>query len=94
MTYITVMFLILMNIFLAILGEAYSMVREEADEKASKQVKTKKRSFKEWMQLLWTIFKKKRAARRAAKGLGGEDTHDKAVRLTDAAGPAGQLSAA
>ena len=82
MTYITVMFLILMNIFLAILGEAYSMVREEADEKASKQVKTKSRSLKEWIQLLWTIFKKKRAARRAAKEQQFEDTQAKAARLT------------
>jgi len=86
MTYITVMFLILMNIFLAILGEAYSMVREEADEKASKQVKTKTRSAKEWVQLLWTIFKKKRAARRAAKEMEYEDTQQKAARLT---GPQG-----
>ena len=65
--YILLMFLMLMNIFLAILGEAYSMVREEADEEARQVIKTKQRSPKEWFKLVFTLLKAKQASRRAAK---------------------------
>ena len=40
--YMVVMFLILMNIFLAILGEAYSLVRERAMKEKERQLKLKK----------------------------------------------------
>ena len=43
------------------------MVREEADEDAKNQIKTKKRSAKEWLQLVIKLLKAKKAARRAAK---------------------------
>ena len=43
------------------------MVREEADEEAKNQIKTKKRSAKEWLQLVIKLLKAKKAARRAAK---------------------------
>ena len=65
--YILLMFLMLMNIFLAILGEAYSMVRAEADEEAKNQIKTKQRSPKEWLMVVFNLFEAKRASRRAAK---------------------------
>ena len=61
------MFLILMNIFLAILGEAYSFVREQMDQTSEQQVQTKKRSLKEYVKLICTVLKKKQAARRSAK---------------------------
>merc|ERR1712028_148848 len=54
--HILLMFLMLMNIFLAILGEAYSMVREEADEEARQVIKTKQRSPKEWLKLVFTLL--------------------------------------
>ena len=63
--FILLMFLILMNIFLAILGEAYSMVREEADEAKAARVKTKQRSASQWCRLVYALFKAKRAARKA-----------------------------
>ena len=43
------------------------MVREEADEEAKNQIKTKQRSAKEWLQLVIKLLKGKQAARRAAK---------------------------
>merc|ERR1712087_641339 len=56
--YILAMFLILMNIFLAILGEAYGVCREIADaEKTSTAVKTKKRSLKAWIKLVCQTIK-------------------------------------
>tara|TARA_B100000787_G_scaffold143460_1_gene113059 strand:- start:37 stop:327 length:291 start_codon:yes stop_codon:yes gene_type:complete len=78
--YILLMFLMLMNIFLAILGEAYSMVREEADEEAAKQIKTKQRSAKEWVQLVFTLLKAKQASRRAAKDAKRSEADAKATR--------------
>lgn len=65
--FILLMFLILMNIFLAILGEAYSFVREQMDQTSEQQVQTKKRSLKEYVKLICTVLKKKQAARRSAK---------------------------
>ena len=48
--YIVVMFLIMMNIFLAILGEAYTVVRSENDEVLKSQVKTKSRGIVEYLK--------------------------------------------
>ena len=83
--YILLMFLMLMNIFLAILGEAYSMVREEADEEAARQIKTKQRSAKEWIKLVYTLLKAKQTGRRASKDAKQSEAEAKAKRAS--AGP-------
>ena len=80
--YILLMFLMLMNIFLAILGEAYSMVREEADEEARQVIKTKQRSPKEWVKLVFTLLKAKQASRRAAKDAKRSEADAKAKRAS------------
>ena len=53
------------------------MVREEADEDAKNQIKTKKRSAKEWLQLVIKLLKAKKAARRAAKDAKRSQAEDK-----------------
>ena len=63
--YIVVMFLIMMNIFLAILGEAYTVVRSENDEMAASQVQTKKRGLVGYLKLVRAVIKAKLAARKA-----------------------------
>jgi hypothetical protein len=68
--YIIVMVLIMMNIFLAILGEAYSVVRANQDEEKEKDVKTKKRSFAQYLKLVRAVFKARMAQRRARRGGG------------------------
>ena len=69
--YIVVMFLIMMNIFLAILGEAYTVVRAETQEILKARVKTRKRSLVEWFKLVRAVLKAKVAQRRAQQAGGG-----------------------
>jgi len=56
------------------------MVREEADEEAKNQIKTKKRSAKEWLQLVIKLLKAKKAARRAAKDAKRSQAEDKQAK--------------
>ena len=65
LVYMVVMFLILMNIFLAILGEAYSLVRERAMKEKERQLKLKKGPGP--IAKCRGYFKAKRERRRAAK---------------------------
>jgi len=73
--YIIVMFLIMMNIFLAILGEAYTVVRSDNDEIIASRVKTKRRSLLSYLRLARAVVKAKlkqrRARKLAAKGVAG-----------------------
>jgi len=63
--YIMVMFFILMNIFLAILGEAYSVERELQQEELDRKPKTRaKRSWRTYLKLIWVLFKSKLKRRR------------------------------
>ena len=62
--YIVSMFFIMMNVFLAILGEAYSVVRQVADEEAKLKIKVKSRGIIGWLRLSWKIFQAKRARAR------------------------------
>ena len=57
--YIVVMALVLMNIFLAILGEAYTVVRAENDEASKAKVKTKKFSLIKFVTNFRKILKAK-----------------------------------
>jgi len=71
--YIIVMVLIMMNIFLAILGEAYSVTRAEMDEEKKNAVKPKSRSLMQYLRLIRAIIRAKlaqRRARRAGKSVG------------------------
>ena len=63
--YIVIMVLIMMNIFLAILGEAYSLVRERAMKEKERQLKLKKGPGP--IAKCRGYFKAKRERRRAAK---------------------------
>ena len=65
--YIVIMFLIMMNTFLAILGEAYTVVRSENDEIINSRVKTKSRGFMGYLKLIRAVVKAKLAQRRARK---------------------------
>ena len=66
--FIIVMFLIMMNIFLAILGEAYTVVRSENDELAANKVKTKSgRGFMSYLRLVRAVIKAKLKLRHARK---------------------------
>ena len=65
--YIIAMFLIMMNIFLAILGEAYTVVRAETSEIIKSRVVTKKRSLFDWFKLARAVIKAKMAQRRAKR---------------------------
>ena len=67
MFFIMAMFFILMNIFLAILGEAYSVVREEAQNEKNKQVQTKKRGLMGWLRLIRLLIRAKLRKRRLAR---------------------------
>jgi len=58
--YIVTMFFIMMNIFLAILGEAYSVTRQAAVEEKNQAIKAKGRSLFSWIKLAWTILKARR----------------------------------
>jgi hypothetical protein len=60
-----------MNIFLAILGEAYTVVRAETQEILKARVKTRKRSLVEWFKLVRAVLKAKVAQRRAQQAGGG-----------------------
>jgi len=62
--YIVVMVLIMMNIFLAILGEAYSVTRAMMDEEKARQVKTKSRSLRQYIQLVRAIIRARVSQRR------------------------------
>jgi len=55
---------------LAILGEAYSVVRANQDEEKEKEVKTKKRSFVQYLKLVRAVFKARMAQRRALRAGG------------------------
>ena len=68
--YIVVMFLIMMNIFLAILGEAYTVIRAESDEAMKSQIKTKSRGFLGWLKYLRAYMRAKMAQRRMKKAKG------------------------
>ena len=61
------MFLIMMNIFLAILGEAYTVIRAENDEIAKARVKTKRRSLVEYLKLVRAVIRAKGAQRKAKR---------------------------
>jgi len=63
--YIVVMFLIMMNIFLAILGEAYTVVRSENDEIKAERAPTKRRGMLGWCRLIRDVIKGKLRQRRA-----------------------------
>lgn len=65
--YIIAMFLIMMNIFLAILGEAYTVVRAETSEMIKSRVVTKKLSLLDWLKLARAVIKAKMAQRRAKR---------------------------
>lgn len=65
--FILSMSIIMLNIFLAILGEAYSVVRAAADERAKTRVKVKSRGLMGYVKLLRVIIRVKLANRRAAK---------------------------
>jgi len=74
--YIVIMFFILMNIFLAILGEAYSECRVLAQEEKAAMVKTKSVGFRKWATLRWRMYRKW-LKRRKEKGTAGT----RAVRI-------------
>lgn len=65
--YIVVMFLIMMNIFLAILGEAYTVVRAETNDILKSRAITKKRSIVDWVKLVRAIIKAKMTQRKARR---------------------------
>ena len=52
---------IFINVFLAILGEAYSMVREKMEEEEEERKKAEKgrrqRTFGEWLKMLRAVWK-------------------------------------
>ena len=53
--------------FLAILGEAYSVVREEAQNEKARQVKTVKRGLMGWLKLIRLLIRAKLRKRRLAQ---------------------------
>ena len=57
--YIVIMFFILMNIFLAILGEAYSECTALAKEEKEAMVKTKNVGFRQWVKFRWRMFRRR-----------------------------------
>ena len=72
--YIVLVVLIMMNVFLAILGEAYTVIRAESDELMRTRVKTTKRSWGGWLKLVRAVVKAKMSSRRRARtGVGGAD---------------------
>jgi len=77
--YIVTMFFIMMNIFLAILGEAYSVVRQQAQEETASKVKVKSRGIIGWIRLFIRVARARRAKRRAEKAKraagGGDHQH-------------------
>ena len=66
---------ILINVFLAILGEAYSMVREKMEEEEEERKKAekgrRKRTFGEWLKMLRAVWKARKAKQAKAKAAGG-----------------------
>ena len=72
------MFFIMMNVFLAILGEAYSVVRQVADEEAKLKMKVQSQGLISWIRFTWRIFLARRARARkkreqAVTGKGGRN---------------------
>ena len=65
------MFIIFINVFLAILGEAYSMVREKMEEEEEERKKAekgrRKRTFGEWLKMLRAVWKARKAKKANAK---------------------------
>jgi hypothetical protein len=55
----------MMNIFLAILGEAYTVVRSENDEIKAERAPTKRRGMLGWCRLIRDVIKGKLRQRRA-----------------------------
>ena len=73
LAYIVCMFFILMNIFLAILGEAYSVVREESDLIKQYTPKTTSIGFRGWVKKMWRRYKAHRAKVRAANAMARQE---------------------
>ena len=75
LAYILIMFIIFINVFLAILGEAYSMVREKMEEEEEERKKAekgrRKRTFGEWLKMLRAVWKARKAKQAKAKAAGG-----------------------
>ena len=75
LAYILIMFIIFINVFLAILGEAYSMVREKMEEEEEEPKKAekgrRKRTFGEWLKMLRAVWKARKAKQAKAKAAGG-----------------------
>jgi hypothetical protein len=70
--YIVSIVLIMMNVFLAILGEAYTVVRSENDEIAKAQVKTKSLGVIGYLKHVRAVLKARMAKRRERRlGLHG-----------------------
>ena len=74
--YIIIMFIIFVNVFLAILGEAYTMVREKMDEERAEQEKAnrgrRKRTMGDWVKLLRAYWKARKARKAKAAGAGAD----------------------
>ena len=75
LAYILIMFIIFINVFLAILGEAYSMVREKMEEEEEERKKAekgrRKRTFGEWLKMLRAVWKARKAKQAKEKAAGG-----------------------
>jgi hypothetical protein len=65
--YIVTMFLIMMNIFLAILGEAYSVTRANSEAEKARQPKKVSRGLGDWIKLARAVAKAKMAQRKLRK---------------------------
>ena len=89
LAYILTIVLIMMNIFLAILGEAYTVVRSENDEIIATQVKTKSRGFMGWMRILRAVIKAKLKNRKMRKLTGGRGKVKRSAELPPPEDPLG-----